>query len=77
MSSIFEETPAERAKRYLLLADAARRRADRATAPDVKANYLRLAQEWEALALQVERQINGADPRDGSVHRTGPGQEAS
>lgn len=63
MSSIFEETPAERAKRYLQLADAARRRAERATSPDFKTSYLRLAQEWETLALRVEQQLIGDKPQ--------------
>lgn len=56
MSSIFEESPGERASRYLELADRARRRAERIDEPELRHSYLQMSQAWEKLAIQAERE---------------------
>jgi hypothetical protein len=50
----------EGVRRYLLLASAARRRAEHASAPEFKESYIGLAQGWEKLALEVARRTEPA-----------------
>jgi len=56
VASIFEESAVERARRYLQLADRMRDRAERLTEPELKLAYFRMAQSWEELAFEAERQ---------------------
>ena len=56
MTSIFEESPMERVRRYLALAERARDRAERIPAQDLRLSYLRMAQSWEELAFETERE---------------------
>ncbi len=56
--SSFDDGPSDRAKRYLALAAAAHRRAERTTDPRLAQSYTTIAMGWEALALQTEQQSN-------------------
>ena len=56
--SIFEESPADRVRRYLELADRTRERAERIDAPELRLCYLRIAQGWEELAYETEKECH-------------------
>ena len=49
-----EEPADERAKRYLVLAEAARRHAARSSDIEMRLTYLQLAHGWENLAAQIQ-----------------------
>lgn len=56
-----KESPAERAGRYLRIADEARSLAWRASGAEVKEAYLDLAMEWVFLADQARRERRAAN----------------
>jgi hypothetical protein len=61
MSVVVDETAQRRLERYLSLAARAREAASRAVAQDLREGYLGLAQAWEDLAEQVEREVGRID----------------
>jgi hypothetical protein len=56
--SLFDEPDEERARRYLQLAESARRQAERTATKPLKESYEQLAAGWETLALGIEHRLN-------------------